>query len=402
MTFSFPIETVKEGKAKVAVPKLELSLAESSEHVPSKAPVFYNPRMELNRDLAVLVLQTYQKTVNRKVAVCEPLTGCGVRGIRFAKEVEGLEKVVINDISPEAAQLAQYNVQKNRASSKVKVFNQDANFFLSQFAAPRKRFDYIDIDPFGSPVAYLDSAVRSLRNGGLLALTATDMAPLCGVHPNACLRKYGGKPLRTEYCHELALRLLIGCTVMTAAKHDVGLEAVFSYSAHNYVRTYVLLTYGAKEADKSIGEMGFVQHCFACFHRHVTYGISPYLEKVCPECSSKLNLAGPLWLGQLWNKQFLGKLRKEAETRNLRLKQQILRLLFLASGESEAPMTYFVVDKLCDKWSLTIPSFNRVIEELQKKGYEAVPTHFSLKALRTNAPASVMKEILSRLAESRE
>jgi tRNA G26 N,N-dimethylase Trm1 len=65
-------------------------------------------------------------------------------------------------------------------------------------------------------------------------------------------------------------------------------------------------------------------------------------------------------------------------------------------------MTYFVVDKLCDKWNLTIPSFNRVIEELHKKAYEAVPSHFSPKALRTNAPASVMKEILSRLTESRE
>jgi tRNA (guanine26-N2/guanine27-N2)-dimethyltransferase len=402
MSFSFPIEFVEEGKAKVAVPRLELSLAESSEHVPSKAPVFYNPRMELNRDLAVLVLQAYQRTVSREIVACEPLTGCGVRGIRFAKEVQGLKKVMINDISPEAAKLAQYNVEKNRTSSRVKVFNEDANFFLSQFAAPRKRFDYIDIDPFGSPVPYLDSAVRSLRNGGLLALTATDMAPLCGVHPNACVRKYGGKPLRTEYCHELALRLLIGCAVMTAAKHDVGLQAIFSYSAHNYVRTYVLLRYGAKEADKSVEAIGYIQHCFACFHRHATYGISPYLEKVCPECGSKFNSAGPLWLGQLWNKQFLGKLRKEAETHNFRLRQQILRLLFLTLSESEAPMTYFVVDKLCDKWNLTIPSFNRVIEELHKKAYEAVPSHFSPKALRTNAPASVMKEILSRLTESRE
>jgi tRNA (guanine26-N2/guanine27-N2)-dimethyltransferase len=148
--------------------------------------------------------------------------------------------------------------------------------------------------------------------------------------------------------------------------------------------------------------MGYVQHCFACFHRHSTYGMNSCLEKVCPECKSKLNSAGPLWLGQLWSKQFLGKLRKEAETCNLRLKQQILRLLFLTLGESNAPMTYFVIDKLCDKWGLAIPSFSKVVEELRKRGYEAVPTHFSPKALRTNAPANAMKEILSRLAESKE
>lgn len=397
MSFSFPIEYIEEGKAKVTVPRLELSLAESLEHVPSKAPVFYNPRMELNRDLTVLALQVYQRIVNREITACEPLTGCGVRGIRFAKEVKGLEKVMINDINPEAAKLAQYNIEKNRTSRRVKVFNEDANFFLSQFAAPRKRFDYIDLDPFGSPVIYLDSAIRALRNGGMLALTATDMAPLCGVHPKACVRKYGGKPLRTEYCHELALRLLIGCAVMTAAKHDVGLQAVFSYGAHNYVRTYVLLRHGAKEADKSAEEMGYVQHCFGCFHRHFTHGITSYLDKACPECGSKLNSAGLLWLGQLWNKQFCDKLRKEAKRGDLRLKQQILRLLFLTSGESDAPKTYFVVDKLCDKWGLTIPSFFKVVDELRKRGYEAVSTHFSPKALRTNAPASIMREVLEKL-----
>ena len=400
MNFPFPTESIEEGKAKIVVPKLELSLAESSEHVPSKTPVFYNPRMELNRDLAVLVLQAYQRTVNREIMVCEPLTGSGVRGIRFAKEVKGLEKVLVNDIRPEAAKLAQHNVEKNRTSRKVEVFSEDANFLLSQFAAPRKRFDYIDIDPFGSPVTYLDSAIRSLRNGGLLALTATDLAPLCGVHPNACIRKYGGKPLRTEYCHELALRLLVGCVVMMAAKHGVGAQVIFSYSEHNYVRTYILLSYGAKKADKSVESIGYVQHCFACFHRHFWYGITSYLDKACPECGSKLSSAGPLWLGQLWNKQFCYKLKKEVEASNLRLKPQILRLLFLVLGESEAPVTYFVVDKLCDKWGLAIPSFLKVVDELRKRGYVAVPTHFSPKALRTNAPARVMKEILEKLALS--
>jgi tRNA (guanine26-N2/guanine27-N2)-dimethyltransferase len=53
--------------------------------------------MELNRDIAVLALQTYQKMLNREISVCEPLTGCGVRGIRFAADVKGVKKVFIND-----------------------------------------------------------------------------------------------------------------------------------------------------------------------------------------------------------------------------------------------------------------------------------------------------------------
>ncbi|PVX25271.1 MAG: hypothetical protein CW691_05085 [Candidatus Bathyarchaeum sp.] len=208
MNFSFPTETINEGKVKVVVPKLSAYKKKPSDYAPSKAPVFYNPTMELNRDLAVLALQAHQKLLGQEVSVSEPLTGCGLRGTRFAVEVDGIHKVVVNDIKPEATKIAGFNAEMNGVADIVYVANQDANLFLSRHAAPRHRFDYIDVDPFGPPVPYMDSAIRSLRNGGLLALTATDMAPLCGVHPRACLRKYGGVPLRTEYCHELAVRLV--------------------------------------------------------------------------------------------------------------------------------------------------------------------------------------------------
>ena len=41
-------------------------------------------------------------------------------------------------------------------------------------------FDCIDLDPYGSPSIFLDSAIRSVKNGGLLLVTATDAGPLCG------------------------------------------------------------------------------------------------------------------------------------------------------------------------------------------------------------------------------
>jgi len=384
----------------VSVPRLKTLAKEPREYVLSKAPVFYNPRMEVNRDLAVLALQVYQRMVNRKLSVSEPLTGCGIRGIRLAREVEGVDKVVINDISPEAAKLAKFNVKNNKLAKQVDVFNEDANFFLSKYAAPRKRFDYVDIDPFGSPAPYMDSAIRAIRDGGLLALTATDMAPLCGVHPRACVRKYGGKPLRTEYCHELALRLLIGCLAVTAAKHDVGIRVMFSYSAYNHVRTYALMSYGAKEADKNIRSIGYILHCFKCFHRETAKGMIPFLKKDCPECNSKLYAAGSLWLGEMWDERFCAKMQKEAKDRKLRRGEEIHKMLSLVAKESQAPIAYYVVDKLCDKWGLPIPPMSRIIEELRKNSFQTVPTHFSSKALRTNASAGVMKEIVTRLAGS--
>ena len=119
------------------------------------------------------------------------------------------------------------------------------------------------------------------------------MAPLCGVHKQACIRKYGGKPMRTEYCHELAVRLLIGCLVMTAAKHELGVKVVFSYSTLNYIRIYVVVNRGVKHADDSVQRLGYVLHCFSCFHREASRGPFSFLNQRCSRCGATLNLAGP-------------------------------------------------------------------------------------------------------------
>ncbi|MEM2915091.1 MAG: tRNA (guanine(10)-N(2))-dimethyltransferase, partial [Candidatus Bathyarchaeia archaeon] len=99
--FNFPVEIVREGAVNIVVPYLEAFKKAPGDYAPSKAPVFYNPRMRLNRDIAVLALQTYQRIVGRELSVSEPLAGCGVRGIRFAKEVKGIRRVYLNDINSE-------------------------------------------------------------------------------------------------------------------------------------------------------------------------------------------------------------------------------------------------------------------------------------------------------------
>jgi tRNA (guanine26-N2/guanine27-N2)-dimethyltransferase len=397
LSFGFPTETITEGRVKVVVPKLAAYVKKPWEYAPSKAPVFYNPAMELNRDFAVLTLQSYQRKLGREVSVCEPLTGCGLRGVRFAVEVEGVGRVALNDISSKAAELASFNAEINNVECTVKVANEDANLFLSRHAAPRKRFHYVDVDPFGSPVPYLDAALRVLRSGGLLALTATDMAPLCGVHPRACLRKYGGYPLRTEYCHELAVRLLVGSLVMVAAKHEISVEVLFSHSFDHYVRAYAAVNHGARRADKSVEKMGYILHCFSCFHRETCRGIISPLKRVCPNCKAKLSFAGPLWLGKIADRSFSSLIEKEAEKRNLRQKKRLLKMTSLVKDEAKAPITYYTVDVICDKLNLPIPALKEVINQVKKEGFQVVRTHFNSQGFRTNAPANLVKQVIADL-----
>jgi tRNA (guanine26-N2/guanine27-N2)-dimethyltransferase len=400
LNFSYPTETITEGKIKAVVPKHAAYKKKASDYAPSMAPVFYNPVMELNRDMAVLALQAFQRTQKRELNVSEPLTGSGLRGVRFAVEVEGIKKVVINDINPKAAKVAAHNAEINGVSDVVEAHIEDGNLFLTKHAAPKKRFDYVDVDPFGPPVPYLDSAVRSLRKGGMLALTATDMAPLCGVYQKACLRKYGGVPLRTEYCHEQAVRMVAGCLAVVAAKHEIGIDVVFSYSIDHYVRTYAVLNNGAKVADKSVQQMGYVLHCFSCFHRGTVTGVTSLLRVVCPVCGAKMKAAGPMWLGKIADKNFCSTMIDEAQRRTFNQQRKIEKMLSLIHNEAEAPATYYRVDEVCDKFNLPVPAQKKVLAKIQELGFVAVLTHFNSRGFKSDAPADVVREVVTKLVNA--
>jgi tRNA (guanine26-N2/guanine27-N2)-dimethyltransferase len=396
-TADFPSHIVAEGKVRVLVPDLKAYGVTPSDYAPSKAPVFYNPVMEFNRDLSVLAFKAYQHMLCHPVSVCEPLTSQGIRGIRYAAEIGEVERVLISDISSKACEVAQHNIEINGLQEKITLKHSDANRALSNNASPKKRFDIVDIDPFGTPVPYLDAAVRAIKNHGLLAATATDLAPLCGVHAKACIRKYGGKPLRVEYCHELAVRLLCGAMAATAAKHDIGVKVLFSHSSDHYIRAYMQIAYGARKADESTKNLGFILHCFNCMHREITH--QPFDCPTCKECGAKMDWAGPLWTGNIEDPLFIEQMINENKTSNFRLNAKITKFLNQLYAEAQAPPTYYVIDKLSGKLDLPAPSNQAFIVELQNAGFQAVLTHFNPRGLKTDASAKSMEKALNQLIQ---
>jgi len=393
----FPSEIIREGKVEVLVPKLEAYGVVPSDYAPSKAPVFYNPVMEFNRDLTVLAFKAYQHMVNHEISICEPFTSQGIRGIRFAAEVYGVNKVLLSDISSTALDLAKHNVELNKLEDKITLKHKDANCVLSGNASPKKRFDIIDVDPFGTPVPYLDSAFRALKNNGLLAATATDLAPLCGVHAKACVRKYGGKPLRAEYCHELAVRLLAGCMASVAAKHDIGIHILFSHSTDHYIRVYAQIRYGCLKSDESLKNTGYILHCFSCLHRETVDQIFGKSTQ-CPECSAKMEYAGPLWIGSIVDPAFIEQLIKENQSTAFKNSAKITKLLTQTKNEAAAQAAYYVIDKLGGKLKRPTPSVQAVLTALKDGGFQAVPTHFNTRGIKTDAPALAMHKILREFA----
>lgn len=389
----YPCKIIQEGITKVYIPNINYQ--EKINSLQKFSHIFFNPVMELNRDISVIVLRSYQKLIKRRLIICEPMTGVGIRGIRYALEVEGVEKVILNDIDPSAVSLSRINVNKNSLSKKIELFNTDSHSILNLYAEPKKRFDVIDLDPFGSPSPFMDSAVRSLSKDGLLALTATDTAPLCGVHPEACLRKYFGKPLRTEYCHELAVRLLIGCLIRLSARHDLGIDVLFSHSSDHYVRVYAQMKHGARIADDCINQLGYIFHCFNCFHREISVGINNVKNKKgCPFCGKRMHIAGPLWIGLLYNKQFTENMLFESQKNILGTKKRITKLLSNILEEISAPLTYYVIDKISEILGDPSRAKKVVINNLQGLGFQATSTHFHPKGIKTDASVEVVKSVI--------
>ena len=390
----FPTTLVREGAACLRVPEITQREGEPLEQARSRSPVFFNPRMRLNRDSAVLALGVHQRRVSRQLTVCEPMCGTGVRGIRMALESPGVERVVMGDMNPRAARLATENAHLNGVSGRVAVRQMEANLLLSLHSRPLSRFDYVDIDPYGSPAPYLDEAVRACKRDGLLALTATDMAPLCGVNPRACLRKYGGRPLRTGYCHESALRLVAGALVTKAAVHEVSARPVFSYSADHYVRLYMELERGKKKADLRLSEMGYMLHCFNCLDRGAVPSRKLFDSPWCERCGSPMKVAGPMWLGELAEEAFCDDMLMLSDRSAIGSNRRLIRVIQMVRGEIGFPQGFYGIDKLCSKLKIPSRATGDVMVALEEAGFRVARTHIDERGLKTDAPIGDLESVL--------
>ena len=240
---------INEGSAKLRIA--------AAKKISKEMPVFYNPVMKLNRDIAVLLLNSMDK---KNLQIADPLAGSGIRSIRFLLELnkDKLKTIFINDYSKNSIKSIKENLKLNkiRLNNKIIIKNEDANLFLLNSTG----FDHIDIDPFGTPNPYLDSAVKRLARDGILAVTATDTAPLAGTYPTACLRKYWAIPLRNELMHEIGLRILIRKIQLIGAQYDKALMPVFSYFKEHYFRVFLRCEKGKKDVDKVIEQHGMFEN----------------------------------------------------------------------------------------------------------------------------------------------
>ena len=378
-----------EGKTKIEVPNPETFRTKAGDYAPSLTSVFYNPDMEFCRDISVSVAQSVSKILEN-IWVCDPLAGVGIRGIRYAKEVKGVLGVLVNDRSKDAFELMKKNIEMNEVGNLVEARSTDANIILFQNSG---RFNFVDLDPFGSPAPFMDAACGALSKRGMLAMTATDTAPLSGTHARACLRRYWAKPLKTEYCHELGIRILIAFAQRIGGMHEVSLSPVLAHATRHYFRVYLMAIRGAQRADEVLKNIGFVSHCNFCMRRVFTRGTAVELPSNC-ECGGRFSHSGPLWLGELIDKQFTREVMDDLSMRNFKLKHQEILLLSRCIEEADGPPTFYDLNELSSCSGISPPKISELITAIRARGYFVSRTHFSNTGFRTDAPIEEIKEIL--------
>ncbi len=373
-------QEIIEGNTKLLVPKKSIT-----EKVPPKKPVFFNPKAKLNRDFSVIAYAAFLKNFQGPKIFLEGLSGTGARGLRVANELK-VENIVINDLNPTALKIAEYSAKLNNLKN-IEFSEKEVCRFFSIHSKKGERGSIVDIDPFGSPAAYFDCGIRATMHGGILSTAATDLQVLNGLFQGACKRKYGGIPVRTEYGNEIAIRLILGCLRMVAARLGVQVIPLFVESDMHYYRTYVKVLNRPDQQEN----IGYILHCKNCGHRKITLE----QEQKCELCKLKISIAGPLWIGNIFNKEFIQNMLLEIQ--NFKVDKACEKTLHKCFEESEMPGTYFTLDEIASKMKSSPPKLENAVSNLQKNNFVASVTSFSPTGFRTDAKINEVIKIFQTI-----
>jgi tRNA (guanine26-N2/guanine27-N2)-dimethyltransferase len=360
--------TVVEGGTRLRVPVAE---------TPSKSSeVFYNPEMELGRDITVALVR-----ILKPRDYCDLLSASGARGVRVL--VEAGVKPVLNDLNPRAVESIKKNLALN--SVEAEVTRMDARALLSG-----RRFGFIDVDPFGPPVEFMDSVFQSIVSGGFAAVTATDTSALSGTYPKACRRKYDALPLRTDYYNELGLRILAGFVARTALRHGLGVRFVFSHATRHYMRVFLQASHKSKVVKDTLGNIRFIAHCFKCLEREY---VNLESVKECG-CGSSRRIAGPLWSGETADTVLCGRLLNELLEGSYNSRRRGVRMVELVGGEQFTSKPYYDVHKLASRARSSVTRMDAVLNKLSTHGFKNSRTHYNPQGVKTDAGVADIREVL--------
>lgn len=353
------LEKIKEGKVELFVPV--------GEKLTKKMSVFYNPEMKFDRDLSEQIISILQP---KRVFDC--LSASGVRSLRYASVLKDSE-VIANDLNPKAIELIKKNSELNNL--RIKIRCEDAKKVLLE-----EKFDFVDIDPFGSPIYFLDYAAKSIKKEGVIAITATDSAPLCGTSLKKCLRRYGIKSIKSDFSKELGLRILLSSSIKLMAKYDIAFIPIFSYYRRHYFRIFAKVKKSALATNELLDNFSPISYCLKCGWRKCGFASE------CEFCKSRLEVIPGIYIGDFAEKGFCNKLEIALREENSKIAEFVGRVKY-----EQDFSVYYDIHKICKLNKKPVKKTEYLIEKLN-----GVRTHFSDTGIKTKKDFKEIIDVLTK------
>ncbi|KAI8871156.1 TRM-domain-containing protein [Ramicandelaber brevisporus] len=434
--------TITEGKATILFPTTN--------------EVFYNNVQEFNRDMSIASIKTWRDTYfdeqlqkrQKKAAnaaarnggnmptlpattaaaaaeqpmsfnILEALAATGLRSIRYAKEIDQLGQIVANDLEPQAVASIERNRSHNGVSAELLRANLgDANVTMHTARVdPSTKFHVIDLDPYGSAAPFIDAAVQAVEDGGLLCVTCTDLAILAGgSYPETCFARYGGIPTKSDFCHEMALRLVLHMIRGSAARFGRHIEPLMSCSIDFYLRIFVRIHSSPQGAKTGAMNTSMVYSCNGCnsyalqplarVHKtsghNVFYALEsgPPVDKRCAHCGFTCQVGGPIWSGPLHNPAFVQRLLGHLdakETADSKMYGTLPRMRGMVRVISEelldVPFIY-KLQTLSSTVRCSTPTITAIFSAILNAGYRVSTSHTKPGSIKTDAPPEFIWDMM--------
>ncbi|WWD02810.1 N2,N2-dimethylguanosine tRNA methyltransferase [Kwoniella europaea PYCC6329] len=310
---------------------------------------------------------------------------------------------------------------------RVKINEGDACAFMYSHRSPvgpTSRVDVVDLDPYGTAAPFIDAAIGCISDGGLLAITCTDLAVLAGQqYPEKCYSNYGGVNVHAEYTHEAALRLVLHSLATCAARYGRYITPLLSFSIDFYVRLFVRINTGPEQVKRLSSKTGVVYTCNFCetsviqpfgriVERETAKGVVRESFKThagptakngsnCEECGGTMHLGGPLWLGPIQDPEFAKRVMKDIPTQEKEYKTfpRMLGMLSLAAQELPDPF-FFTANRVAKCLHMSSMPLNKILSALLNGGYKISRSHAQAGAIKTDAPRSFIFDIMREEAKT--
>ncbi|MDP6562702.1 MAG: hypothetical protein QF709_02515 [Candidatus Thalassarchaeum sp.] len=387
--------------------------------------VFHNPAMSGNRTRSVLLLQHCIEAGllgEGAIYALDGLSASGLRARRWLNELPAQSAARISatmgDMDPVALEWAM------RCHEEFPPEHGEGEL-LPHLGDLRKSVlehgrHWVDIDPYGSPLPFLDTAIQSLAKRGVAEISATDSAALTGSSKSALLRRYGARVRTDGLAHDSGLRVLLATVARTAARHERAIEPLLSVWESHHLRVSVRVRRSVEKANEVEESLGWrvASPTVEEVSSSIQAGMHPdtELDSLPMHCMLPLThpidrsdkrVSGPMWIGSLGQSDAMASMTEEralgicgpsdveddpvgwSDRDFERERRRVARSVRHISGEAEvidAPHLILVDDLASWLGSGSPPSPSGMVTALCETGSRAAVAHYGKPAFRTDAP----------------